>query len=76
MMMSNRSAIAPARSMIEVISLSVGEGLAERNAWMAKGYVTSLLDCSLIDQAQFDALNEQAETALRAWRPKSILSTL
>jgi hypothetical protein len=75
MTMSNRSAMARARSMIEVISLSIGEGLAERNAWIAKGYVSSLLDSSLIDQTQFEALNEQAETALRAWRPKSILPT-
>ena len=76
MTMSNRSAMARDRSMIEMISLSIGEALAERNVWMAKGYVTSLLDCGLIDHARFDAVNQQAEMALRAWRPESMLPTL
>ena len=68
MRMTNRSAVARARTMIEIIRQSLVEGLAERNKAMADGYVISLLDCGLIERGQFDELIAESELALTNWR--------
>jgi hypothetical protein len=67
MHMTNRSAVARARSMIEVIRRSLVPGLAERNKVMADGYIESLFDCGLIERTQYEDLKAEAELALTAW---------
>lgn len=68
MLMTNRSAVARARTMIEIIRQSLVVGLAERNKAMADGYVVSLLDCGLIERGQFDELIAESELALTNWQ--------
>ncbi|RJX81276.1 hypothetical protein [Pseudomonas sp. LS-2] len=67
MHMTNHSAVARARSMIEVIRRSLVPGLAERNKAMADGYIESIFDCGLIERTQYEELRAEAEIALTAW---------
>lgn len=67
MSISNASAVARARSMIEIIKASLIPGLAERNKAMADGYIASLFDSELIDRYQFEDLKTEAELALTSW---------
>lgn len=64
---TNRSALASARSLIEVIRNSRSLGLAERNTAMAERYIALLLDCGLIDRPQFEELTVEAEMAFSRW---------
>ena len=71
MSISNPSAVAHARSMIEIIKASLIPGLAERNKAMADGYITSLFDSELIDRDQFEDLKIEAELAFTNWTLKA-----
>lgn len=69
MPMTTRNCLARVRSMIEVIRLSSGPALVERNRAMAEGYMLSLLDCGLIERVHYEQLTREAEQAVRDWQP-------
>lgn len=55
--------------MIEVIRLSPGPALVERNRAMVEGYMLSLLDCGLIERVHYEQLTREAEQAVRDCNP-------
>lgn len=67
MSMTNRSAMAPARTVIEDINLRLAQGSAERNMLMAKEYFASLMNCGLIERGQFEELVVNAELTYSRW---------
>ncbi|MFK3973758.1 hypothetical protein ACI2KS_23885 [Pseudomonas sp. NPDC087358] len=71
MNMTNITAMARARSMIEVICHSLVPGLAYRNKEMADGYIASIYDAGLIDRNQFEDLKAEVEMAFTTWTVKT-----
>lgn len=69
MPLTSRNCLARARSMIEVIRLSSGPALLERNKAVAEGYMLSLLDCGLIERVHYEQLSREADQAVRDWQP-------
>ena len=67
MSMTNRSAVARAQSMIEVVRSSLALGLAERNKAMAEEYIASLFESGLIHREQMEDLTTEAELAFTLW---------
>jgi hypothetical protein len=62
----NRSAMARARTMIEIVRASTELDSTVINKAMADGYIAALADAGLINRSQFEDLRIQAELALSA----------
>lgn len=70
MPMTNEAAVNNAQVMIQLIRDALTDGLAEYNTLQANAYIVSLLECTLIDRAQFESLMVDTRAARGAWTSK------
>lgn len=68
--MTNEAAVNNAQVMIQLIRDALTDGLAEYNTLQANAYIVSLLECTLIDRAQFESLMVDTRAARGAWTSK------